>query len=83
MDYQTKLHKIVAASGLSQQSLAEQLGTSFVSLNNWLNGKATPTRKKLVARIDLLYIEYLGTESVDTTALTELKQSAKKQRLTA
>lgn len=83
MDYQAKLQKIVAASGLSQQSLAEQLGTSFVSLNNWLNGKATPTRKELIARIDLLYIEYLGTESVDTTALTELKKRAKKQRLTA
>lgn len=83
MDYQTKLQKIVAASGLSQQSIAEQLGTSFVSLNNWLNGKATPTRKELIARIDLLYIEYLGTESVDTTILTDLKKRAKKQRLTA
>lgn len=83
MDYQIKLHKIVAASGLSQQSLAGRLGTSFVSLNNWLNGKATPTRKELIARIDLLFVEYLGTDSIDIAALRELKARAKKQRLTA
>lgn len=83
MDYQTKLRKIVAASGLSQQSLAERLGTSFVSLNNWLNGKATPTRKELIARIDLLFVEYLGTDAIDVAALREFKARAKKQRLTA
>lgn len=83
MDYRTKLQKIVAASGLSQQSLAEKLGTSFVSLNNWLNGKVTPTRKELLARIDILFIQYLGAESVETEELSELKSRAEKQRLTA
>lgn len=83
MNSRTKLQKIIAASGLSQQSLAEKLGTSFVSLNNWLNGKAVPTRKALISRIDLLYIEYLGTDAVDTEDLHELKQRAKKQHLTA
>lgn len=82
MDYRTKLQKIVTASGLSQQSLAERLGTSFVSLNNWLNGKATPTRKNLLAKIDLLFVEFLGTESVDADALREIKARAKRQQLT-
>lgn len=83
MNYQDKLQKIVTASGLSQQSLAEKLGASFVSVNNWLNGKATPTRKELRANIDLLYVRYLGSESVDKAALRELKQTARKYHLTA
>jgi Fic family protein/DNA-binding Xre family transcriptional regulator len=83
MDYRTKLQRIVVASGLSQQSLAEKLGTSFVTLNNWLNGKATPTRKDLLEKIDSLFVEYLGVTDVDVAALRELKHSAKKQRLTA
>lgn len=83
MDYRAKLQKIIVASGLSQQSLAEKLGTSFVSLNNWLNGKATPTRKVLLERIDLAFIEYLGSDSVDADSLHELKQRAEKQHLTA
>ncbi len=83
MDYHTKLQKIIAASGLSQQSLAEKLGTSFVSLNNWLNGKVTPTRKELKARIDLLFVEYLGADLVDHDTLKEAKLRAEKQHLTA
>lgn len=83
MDYRTKLQKIITASGLSQQSLAEKLGTSFVSLNNWLNGKATPTRKELLARIDLLFVEYVGSDNVDADTLHELKRRVEKQHLTA
>jgi len=83
MDYRAKLQKIIAASGLSQQSLAEKLGTSFVSLNNWLNGKATPTRGELKARIELLFIEYLGTDSIEHQVLKEVKRKAEKQHLTA
>lgn len=83
MDYRTKLQKIIAATGLSQQSLAEKIGTSFVSLNNWLNGKATPTRKELKARIDILFVEYLGADSVDHDTLKEAKLRAEKQHLTA
>jgi Fic family protein len=82
MDYQEKLVRIIKASGLSQQSLAGELGTSFVSLNNWLNGKAVPTRKELLARIDLLYIQYLGANEIDKAELAELKTKAKKYRLT-
>lgn len=62
MDYKTKLQEIMTASGLSQQSLAEKIGTSLVSLNSWLNGKATPTRKALLAKIEDLYAKYLSSE---------------------
>lgn len=60
MDHRKKLEEIIAASGLSQQSLAEKIGTSLVTLNNWLNGKSTPTRKALQTSIDNLYAKYLG-----------------------
>lgn len=82
MDYRTKLQQMAAASGLSQQSLAEKLGTSFVTLNNWLNGKSTPTRKKLLERIDVLFAEYVGVDDVDEAVLGSLKLRAEKQRLT-
>jgi transcriptional regulator with XRE-family HTH domain len=62
MDYRTKLQEIITASGLSQQSLAEKIGTSLVSLNNWLNGKSTPTRKALLMKIDDLYVKYSSLE---------------------
>jgi transcriptional regulator with XRE-family HTH domain len=58
MDYRTKLQEIITASGLSQQLLADKIGTSLVSLNNWLNGKSTPTRKVLLVNIDNLYAKY-------------------------
>lgn len=66
MDYKEKLQEIINASGLSQQSLAEKIGTSLVSLNNWLNGKSTPTRKALLTKIDNLYAKYLSTEENET-----------------
>lgn len=83
MDTRTKLQRIITASGLSQQSLAEKIGTSFVSLNNWLNGKVTPSRKEFIARIDLLFIEYIGTETIDKHILHDLKQRGRKCHLTA
>ncbi len=55
MDYNNKLLKILESTGLSQQSLAEKIGTSFVSLNSWLNNKTSLTRKDLMVKIDLLY----------------------------
>lgn len=63
MEYRAKLQQIIAKSGLSQQMLAEKIGTSLVSLNNWLNGKTTPTRKALLAQIDTLYAKYQDVEA--------------------
>jgi transcriptional regulator with XRE-family HTH domain len=62
MDYKKKLHEIIDVSGLSQQSLADDIGTSLVTLNNWLNGRSTPTRKALLTKIDALYNKYLQAE---------------------
>jgi transcriptional regulator with XRE-family HTH domain len=63
MDYKTKLQAIITSSGLSQQALAEKIGTSFVSMNSWLNGKSTPTRKILREKIDALYVKYVNTQA--------------------
>ncbi len=67
MDYRKKLQEIVDASGLSQQSLADDIGTSLVTLNNWLNGKSTPTRKALLTKIDALYYKYVQAEDKEST----------------
>jgi len=83
MDYTEKLSQIIKASGLSQQVLAGKLGVSLVSLNNWLNGKATPTRQDFQAQIDLLYAQYLGVSEIDQARLTSLKEQALTYRLTA
>jgi hypothetical protein len=50
------------ASGLSQQSLANDIGASLVILNSWINGKPTPTRKALLSKIDALYNKYVEVE---------------------
>ena len=83
MEYRQKLQQIASASGLSQQALAEKLGVSFVSINNWLNGKTEPTRSELLHQIDLLYVEYVGGSEIDKAALRNLKQQAVKTKLTA
>ena len=67
MDYKKKLQEIVDASGLSQQSLADDIGTSLVTLSNWLNGKSTPTRKVLLKKIDTLYNKYVQVEDKEST----------------
>ncbi|QQR51629.1 helix-turn-helix transcriptional regulator [Candidatus Saccharibacteria bacterium] len=66
MDYKKKLKEIIDTSGLSQQSLADEIGTSLVTLNNWLNGKSTPTRKALLTKIDALYSKYLQDENKES-----------------
>lgn len=63
MDYQTKLQAIIDSEGLSQQALAEKIGTSFVTMNNWLNGKSKPTRKVFQENIDSLYAQYVKPEA--------------------
>lgn len=63
MDYGTKLRAIIESGGLSQQALADKIGTSLVTINNWLNGKAKPTRKALQDNIDSLYSQYVKPES--------------------
>lgn len=66
MNYKKKLQEIIDVSGLSQQLLADEIGTSLVTLNNWLNGKSAPTRKALLEKIDALYSKYLQNEDKDS-----------------
>jgi hypothetical protein len=66
MDYKKKLQEIIDISGLSQQLLADEIGTSLVTLNNWLNGKSVPTRKALLEKIDALYSKYLQNGDKDS-----------------
>lgn len=66
MDYKKKLQEIIDISGLSQQLLADEIGTSIVTLNNWLNGKSVPTRKALLEKIDALYNKYLQNGDKDS-----------------
>lgn len=83
MNYQDKLRQITGASGLSQQSLAESIGTSFVTLNSWINGKTEPTRSELKSKIDLLYVKYLGVEIIDKKSLGDVKSTAVRCRMSA
>lgn len=83
MDTRAKLQRILQASGMTQQALALEIGTSLVSLNNWLNGKATPTRRVFLERIATLYVTYLGLEHVEPDEFRTLKAVALNQRLSA
>ncbi|MCL2038609.1 Fic family protein [Candidatus Saccharibacteria bacterium] len=83
MDYQNKLQQILAASGLSQESLSTKIGVSFVTLNSWVNGRSTPTRADYLARIDQVYAEIIGATATNPNQLTALKRQAIAHRLTA
>ena len=81
-NYDKKLQKILKASGWSQEFLASKLDTSFVTLNSWVNGKSEP-RNLAKQKIDLVYIEVLGADSVDTRHLAEQKRRATSQKYSA
>lgn len=67
-----KLLSMQKISGLSQTNLAHALGVSFVTLNRWMNGKATP-RKGASQRIDALYREYSGLKEIPEDVLEAKK----------
>ncbi len=77
--YSEKLQKILASSGWSQETLAKKLDVSFVSLNSWINQKSEP-REKAKEKIDLLFIEILGSDDVDREELKTLKSLAEKKK---
>ena len=81
-NYSEKLQRILKASGWSQESLASKLETSFVTLNSWVNGKSEP-RDQAKQRIDLVYTEVLGADSVNPQYLTEQKKRATAKRYSA
>lgn len=79
MTISEKLQLIQRLSGLSQEKLAQKLGVSFVTLNRWLNGKATP-RQKAEERIDALYRSTTGQKIIPEDALAAKIQMIEKKR---
>lgn len=77
--YSVKLKKILAASGLSQEKLAELLGVSFVTLNSWVNEKSNP-REVMKEKIDLVGADFLGRDLCDEKELKTIKKLAESQR---
>ncbi|MFA5689275.1 MAG: Fic family protein [Kiritimatiellales bacterium] len=76
-----KLTRICAAGGFTQEALAARLGVSFVTLNKWVNGRAVP-RQKSQEKIDLLFADILGSDSVDAASVTNAKLLALTKQFT-
>jgi len=72
MTYQQKLHSITKATGWSQEKLAQELNTSFPTLNSWINMKSQP-RQKALEKIDILFAQILGSDVVDDSELKRVK----------
>lgn len=74
------LSVILKASNWSQEQLAQKLGVSFATLNSWVNERSHP-RKKAIARIEQLFLDIVGADTVDVALLLEKKQLALKQKM--
>ncbi|MBR3180505.1 Fic family protein [Candidatus Saccharibacteria bacterium] len=81
-DYSLKLQKLLSATGWSQETLAKHLDVSFVSLNSWVNQKASP-REAAREKIDELASEVLGADAIDENRLKEMKKAAEATRCSA
>jgi Fic family protein len=76
------LNAILKASNWSQEQLAQKLGVSFATLNSWINERSLP-RKKAATRIEQLFLDIVGSETVDETVLLDKKQHALKQKMSS
>lgn len=81
-NYSEKLKRILTATGYSQEILAGKLGVSFATLNSWVNGKSEP-REGARERIDIIYTDALGADSVEPERLRVAKQMAMRQKYSA
>ncbi len=72
MKINEKLKLIKQISELTQESLARELGVSFVTLNSWINNKSIPHKKKQ-DKIDELYKKYTGEKIISDTELDAKK----------
>ncbi len=75
MNHVNQLKLIIKASGWSQEQLASHLGVSFPTLNSWINAKSQP-RKKALLKIDKLYLDTVGVDSIDIDTLNSAKSMA-------
>ncbi len=80
--YSDKLRRIIMATGWSQEVLAGKLGISFVTLNSWVNAKSEP-RDSAKEKIDLVFAEVMGADSVDAEELGRVKKMAMAQKYSA
>ncbi len=81
MKYTIQLKSILKASGWSQERLASNLEVSFPTLNSWINNRSQP-RKKAIAKIEKLYVDIIGSDSVDLELLKATKIAAYKLKKT-
>jgi transcriptional regulator with XRE-family HTH domain len=72
MKISEKLKLIQRISGLTQESLAQELGVSFATVNSWINNKSTPHRKKQ-DKIDELYKKHTGEKIIPKNELIAKK----------
>ncbi|MEI6613754.1 MAG: Fic family protein [Chrysiogenales bacterium] len=80
MKISEKLRLIQQISGLTQEKISKLLDVSFVTLNNWINEKSLPRKKKQTA-INELYSQYAGIKIIPDTLLQAKKEViAKKSR---
>lgn len=82
MNTQDYLKSILKASGWSQEQLAAQLGFTFVTVNSWINGRSKP-RTKALQKIEKLYADTVGVDTVDSEELSKLKTLALKGTISA
>ena len=82
MNYLYQLNGILKASGWSQEQLARELGVSFPALNAWLNKRSRPRQKALV-NIEKLYLNIVGTGTVDQKEFKRAKKIASSLKMSA
>ena len=73
--YSDKLRQILQATGWSQETLAGELGISFVTLNAWVNEKSEP-REGAKEKIDLVFADVMGRDFINREELKNLKVQA-------
>ncbi len=76
-----KLQLILQLSGLTQATLAHELGVSFATLNRWINGHAIP-RKSAERKINETYKVHTGVGDAPYTVSTVKLAVIEKKRTT-
>jgi Fic family protein len=82
MNYLEQLSAILRDSGWSQEELARHLGVSFPALNAWLRERAAP-RSSSLSKIESLYLDIVGSETVDVDELKAIKSRVQTLKIKA
>ena len=78
-NYISLLKRLLQSSGMSQAQLAGRLGITFAALNRWLNGRARPRPKKIVA-IERLHLELVRYPAYENASMAQNIKAAQKQK---